>query len=392
MKIRSAAFLAVAGWLALSRVAIAAETFVACPAPQLEAGVTTPLPQGWWATPQQGGLINTEVALIAGKQRLVCNYQVFGTKVPVMSAMPPGLTSCKPTNGGFSCAGKSTGKAGSAGNDQGGKPQSSSASKGDKGQKGSTSYATQGTAPAAVVSQGADPYAVGSGDGTDSGYENASGYEDASGYSEPGAQVDASGYEASSQGSGQSGAAAAGAMTAGGLIDKDAARRQVENFIKDGVQGDKNKKRGPPPICPDPAAIAIAVKPGSVTVTPGKVPTDTLYNFQLEGEVKNVMSYDFISTSYPQTVEIYQLSPHSKERRIASLPLDSLAAGQSVYLSASVVKWSISAKSIPNYELRISFDPNSLADGDAANDDCTVKNNNATIRGSDINSALLAGN
>jgi len=76
---------------------------VRCPVSQVRAEIITSLPSPWWQTPQEGGVIETKVANIGGKQTLVCRYQAYGGGVSVMREMPAGMRSCTPVTGGFRC-------------------------------------------------------------------------------------------------------------------------------------------------------------------------------------------------------------------------------------------------------------------------------------------------
>lgn len=145
MKSSLGALVAVAGALAFSSMAGAAESFVDCPVQQLDAAVTTSLPKGWWATPQRGSLLGTEVMAVAGKPVLVCKYRGFGASIPVMRDVPGGFSACKPAEGGFRCF--SNGKAegdGSVRNEaQMATQASSNATIPTKGSKDATITATQ---------------------------------------------------------------------------------------------------------------------------------------------------------------------------------------------------------------------------------------------------------
>lgn len=94
---------------ALPQGVTAQESFVACPVTLLDTAVVSALPEGWWATPQRGELLSTEIRTVGGQQTLVCNYAAFGTAIPVMREAPASSGSCSPTPGGFACgAGAST--------------------------------------------------------------------------------------------------------------------------------------------------------------------------------------------------------------------------------------------------------------------------------------------
>ena len=84
--------------------AIAAPTVINCPVDQFRTEVTTPLPTGWWQTPQVGNLVDTRVTNVGGTPTLICDYWAYGDKVAVMRKAPAGKT-CRARSGGFRCDG-----------------------------------------------------------------------------------------------------------------------------------------------------------------------------------------------------------------------------------------------------------------------------------------------
>lgn len=82
--------------------AIAQDSFVGCPVQLLDTAVVSKLPDGWWATPQQGELLTTQVMVVGGQATLVCRYAGFGAKIGVMRE-PPARATCTPAPGGFTC-------------------------------------------------------------------------------------------------------------------------------------------------------------------------------------------------------------------------------------------------------------------------------------------------
>lgn len=351
MKLVSGALLVVTSILALSRVAVGAETFIKCPVQQLEAGVTTQLPAGWWATPTQGPLINTEVMAIGGKKRLVCNYRLFDASVPIMSAMPKGYSVCKAATGGFQCA-------------------SQGAVQGDgsvrSGGKGTLNPATRASASAPVVTSDSASYEADAPIGDEAPVMEDAGTE----------------YDATAQSSEPAPVAtdAAAGTVAGGLIDEEAAKQQVEKFIKKLVNGEKTPRTVR--VCGDPAALGLSVRQDSISSTPTKDPNVNVYAFRIEGQVKNVTETAFSSSAGPQSVELYELRGSSNQPRLlASLPFESLAAGETLVIGKDIYKWTTRNKTALDYELRIPFTA----------DECSGKNNIVKLRGSDINNALLGG-
>ena len=79
------------------------EIKITCPLSMVKAEITTPLPAGWWQTPQEGKLIHTKIQNIGGKQTLCCGYWGYGTTVWIMHEMPAGVSGCKVLPDGFIC-------------------------------------------------------------------------------------------------------------------------------------------------------------------------------------------------------------------------------------------------------------------------------------------------
>ena len=78
-------------------------TKIACPLSMVKAEITTPLPAGWWQTPQEGKLIHTKIQNIGGKKTLCCGYWGYGTTVWIMHEMPAGVSECRVLSDGFIC-------------------------------------------------------------------------------------------------------------------------------------------------------------------------------------------------------------------------------------------------------------------------------------------------
>jgi hypothetical protein len=98
----------------------AAESFIGCPVDQLDVRVTTNLPADWWATPQRGALLGTEIRRIGGVETLVCNYRAFGASAGVMREAPAALPFCTAVPTGFRCSGVAAGPVGGGGGGGGG--------------------------------------------------------------------------------------------------------------------------------------------------------------------------------------------------------------------------------------------------------------------------------
>jgi len=76
-----------------------------CPLAYARTEVTTPLPAGWWNTPQEGQLIGTRVEAVGGEKTLVCAYWAYGMPkgVSIMHLFPEGMAVCRADKTGFTC-------------------------------------------------------------------------------------------------------------------------------------------------------------------------------------------------------------------------------------------------------------------------------------------------
>lgn len=70
---------------------------VFCPITQARTEMVTPLPEGWWQTPQVGSLVSVGIQNIGGEQTMVCRYSAYGTQVSVMRRFPEGRSDCRVT-------------------------------------------------------------------------------------------------------------------------------------------------------------------------------------------------------------------------------------------------------------------------------------------------------
>jgi hypothetical protein len=82
--------------------AVAAPQFIKCPVEKVRTEITTPLPSGWWQTPQVGSLTGTRIGTVGGQKTLMCDYWAYGDSVAVMHKAPAGKT-CRAVSGGFRC-------------------------------------------------------------------------------------------------------------------------------------------------------------------------------------------------------------------------------------------------------------------------------------------------
>lgn len=75
---------------------------IVCPVDSVRTEIVTPLPEPWWQTPQEGGLVTTRIDRVGGELTLTCAYLAYGRTVSVMRPAPTDLD-CKAVRGGFSC-------------------------------------------------------------------------------------------------------------------------------------------------------------------------------------------------------------------------------------------------------------------------------------------------
>lgn len=81
----------------------AAAERIECPLTQARTEITSPLPSGWWQTPQQGALEETKIQNIGGKPALMCGYWAYGQTVYILRDAPEGAT-CTADASGFTCS------------------------------------------------------------------------------------------------------------------------------------------------------------------------------------------------------------------------------------------------------------------------------------------------
>lgn len=68
-----------------------------CPISSARTEMVTPLPEGWWQTPQVGSLVSIGMQNIGGEQTMVCRYRAYDTLVSVMRRVPDGRRDCRVT-------------------------------------------------------------------------------------------------------------------------------------------------------------------------------------------------------------------------------------------------------------------------------------------------------
>ncbi|MEE9455514.1 MAG: hypothetical protein V3V13_14205 [Paracoccaceae bacterium] len=84
-------------------VAHAAAVRIECPLDKARTEITSPLPSGWWQTPQVGRLQETKLGNVGGDATLMCGYWAYGQSVFVLMKAPVGMD-CTADATGFSCA------------------------------------------------------------------------------------------------------------------------------------------------------------------------------------------------------------------------------------------------------------------------------------------------
>ncbi|MCB1845206.1 MAG: hypothetical protein KDI09_19725, partial [Halioglobus sp.] len=136
--------------------------------------------------------------------------------------------------------------------------------------------------------------------------------------------------------------------------------------------------------CPDPAAFDLGLKYGSIS----KEPATGLYFFRLEGEVRNVGTANYTTRANQQMITLSELRSGQPARTLATEPFGNLAAGRSVVIRSDISRWKADGKAPPDFELRITYDPDIRLDGNNANHDCADGNNVRKLMGRDISHAL----
>lgn len=103
-----AILLALPGLLSAARPLHAAgDTIVRCPLSEVTAEIVTPLPAGWWHTPELGRVAGVEIRQVGGEPLLVCLYRANGRDIALMRRLPEGSSACRARDSGFSfvCSG-----------------------------------------------------------------------------------------------------------------------------------------------------------------------------------------------------------------------------------------------------------------------------------------------
>ena len=145
--------------------------------------------------------------------------------------------------------------------------------------------------------------------------------------------------------------------------------------------GPKVRTRG---TCPDPALTGVEVRMLS------RDPQGQ-YFFRLAATVENLGRADYRSGAKQQSVDIYRMTSGGGSSRVGSFDFQSIPAGSDdIVATYDVLRWRISQEFPPSYRFNIVYGPDISADGNTANDDCTLTNNSTTITGSEIN-AIIRG-
>jgi hypothetical protein len=76
--------------------------FLKCPLALARIEIVSELAAGWWQTPFEGPLVATRVEVMGGKKTLICEYQAYTTRAPVMMHIPDSMD-CVAATDGFKC-------------------------------------------------------------------------------------------------------------------------------------------------------------------------------------------------------------------------------------------------------------------------------------------------
>ena len=91
------------GLSSMPSVVNAKDVSISCPLKEARTEMISPLPDGWWQTPQIFGLKRVKTEVIAGKPTLVCLYGAYSGEVGVMHLYPKGMSNCRAEKNGFRC-------------------------------------------------------------------------------------------------------------------------------------------------------------------------------------------------------------------------------------------------------------------------------------------------
>ncbi len=111
---------------------------------------------------------------------------------------------------------------------------------------------------------------------------------------------------------------------------------------------------------------------------------DHTYNFVIQGQVKNIGGADYVSRRNQQSLYLHTLG---SPRRITEWHFSRMNRGQVMNVHVPV-RHATGGEFTPSYELALDFDPDILIDGNPANDDCNIRNNQATLSNTTLNHAF----
>ena len=113
-------------------------------------------------------------------------------------------------------------------------------------------------------------------------------------------------------------------------------------------------------------------------------------------QLVNQGSEDYRSSPDQQQVGIYEEAPGRNPRQVAIEDIGGRRDGEMLMRESGAIRytlrnWRASDEFPPSYRFQLKFDPDILRDGNSANDDCKAGNNEITISGEKIISAIRRG-
>lgn len=126
--------------------------------------------------------------------------------------------------------------------------------------------------------------------------------------------------------------------------------------------------------CADPATVDLT---GNLVSRSSRWPAFQ-GTIDIVGVVRNVGRANYVSGRGQQSVELLEESPGETPRVVRTASFTNLNAGGDVRVTYQR-DWDVAREFPPRYMLRISYGPDIRIDGNAANDDCRLNNNEATI-------------
>lgn len=135
------------------------------------------------------------------------------------------------------------------------------------------------------------------------------------------------------------------------------------------------------PTCPDPAVVDFTISDVSSHIVAGW----PRYDFRLTATVRNVGLAAYASGHNQQSVVITRKPIGGAPVSIGSGNFPNLAAGAERTVTSSVqTNWSLGAEFPPNFDVRITYDPDIRLDGNPHNDECSSRNNVMKLNGTQV--------